>query len=98
MDNYVCESCKKQFSEFDMNFKAAQEDKIILCLKCREFRQHMVATTDCILLIKKKHGSVPTNGEVECPLCQGVVRYSIAAYNGHTAGRCETEDCLCWRE
>lgn len=36
MDYYKCESCKKSFDEFEMNYKAAQEDKKILCESCRD--------------------------------------------------------------
>lgn len=36
MDYYTCESCNKQFDEFEMNFKMAQIDKKTLCKKCRQ--------------------------------------------------------------
>ena len=35
---------------------------------------------------------------VECPACAGRLHLSIAAYNGHVHGRCETTDCVSWME
>jgi len=34
-DYYKCERCGKVFDEFEMNYKAAQEDKKTLCRECR---------------------------------------------------------------
>ena len=39
-----------------------------------------------------------TIGEIECPKCQGRLHYSIAGYNGHVHGQCETKGCLSWME
>lgn len=33
-----------------------------------------------------------------CPICEGRLHLSIAAYNGHVHGKCETEDCVAWME
>lgn len=35
IDIYKCEQCGEIFDEFEMNFKATQEDKKELCRKCR---------------------------------------------------------------
>ena len=35
---------------------------------------------------------------VECPACKGRLHLSIAAYNGHVHGKCETEGCASWME
>ena len=35
---------------------------------------------------------------VECPACKGRLHLSIAAYNGHVHGRCETDGCASWME
>ena len=35
---------------------------------------------------------------VECPACKGKLHLSIAAYNGHVHGKCETEGCVSWME
>jgi hypothetical protein len=37
-------------------------------------------------------------GTVECPACQGRLNYSVAAYNGHLWGTCETPECLSWMQ
>lgn len=35
---------------------------------------------------------------VECPACKGKLHLSIAAYNGHVHGHCETDGCVSWME
>lgn len=35
---------------------------------------------------------------VECPACKGRLHLSIAAYNGHVHGHCETDGCASWME
>jgi hypothetical protein len=35
---------------------------------------------------------------VECPCCKGKLHMTIAAYNGHVHGKCETDGCLAWME
>lgn len=35
---------------------------------------------------------------VECPACGGRLHLSIAAYNGHVHGSCETKGCVRWME
>lgn len=37
-------------------------------------------------------------GQVGCPACDGVIGYTVAAYNGHIHGRCSTEGCVSWME
>lgn len=41
----------------------------------------------------KSHSEV-----VACPACNGRLRLSIAAYNGHVHGNCETAGCVSWME
>lgn len=48
--------------------------------------------------IKKQHGRKNASGELECPRCRNQLRYTVAAYNGHTSGKCPTVDCLSWME
>lgn len=36
--------------------------------------------------------------QVECLVCTGTIRYSVAAVNGHMWGRCSTPGCLVWME
>lgn len=35
---------------------------------------------------------------VECPACKGRLRLSIAGFNGHVHGQCETPGCVSWVE
>lgn len=38
-------------------------------------------------------------GSIPCPVCQqGHLHYSVAAYNGHMHGRCDTDGCVSWME
>jgi hypothetical protein len=46
--------------------------------------------------LKKGNGGT---GEMPCPKgCGGLLRYSVASYNGHMHARCSTQDCLAWME
>lgn len=40
----------------------------------------------------------PAKGTIECPICDGILHYSISGFNGHIWGRCETKDCLAWMQ
>lgn len=44
---------------------------------------------------RKGHGGAAT---IVCPVCGGQLRYSVASYNGHMHGRCETEGCVAWMQ
>lgn len=37
-------------------------------------------------------------GEVECPICNGRLRYSVAAINGHMWGACSSNGCARWMQ
>jgi len=43
---------------------------------------------------KDKNG----RGIIVCPACQGRLHYSVASYNGHIHGSCETQECLKWMQ
>lgn len=45
--------------------------------------------------LKRGHGG---NSECVCPICQGVLRYSVASYNGHMHASCSTDGCVQWME
>lgn len=45
--------------------------------------------------LKKGNGGT---GTTECPVCKGVLRFSVASYNGHMWGQCDTKDCLSWMQ
>lgn len=47
---------------------------------------------------RKAHKGKSASEVVECPACKGRLHLSIAAYNGHVHGRCETEGCVSWME
>jgi hypothetical protein len=34
------------------------------------------------------------SGTIECPLCQGELRFSISPSNGHMHAACKTEGCI----
>jgi hypothetical protein len=36
------------------------------------------------------------SGEIECPICKGRLRYSVAGINGHIWGTCSTPECVRW--
>ncbi len=45
---------------------------------------------------RKGHGGAAT---IVCPVCgHGALHYSVASYNGHMHGRCETEGCVAWMQ
>jgi hypothetical protein len=47
---------------------------------------------------RDKHRGRSHSEVVECPACKGRLHLSIAAYNGHIHGRCETAGCASWME
>jgi len=51
-----------------------------------------------IVEVKRQHKGKNWVGVITCPVCEGNLHVSHAAYNGHVHGRCETEDCLSWME
>ena len=44
-----------------------------------------------LLLVKEKPKG--STGIIECPKCKGKPHFGRAS-NGHTRGKCETEDCI----
>lgn len=36
--------------------------------------------------------------DMVCHVCSGILRYSVAGYNGHMHAQCETEGCVSWME
>lgn len=45
-----------------------------------------------------KQNRVGKEEVIQCPVCQGKLHLSQAAYNGHVWGKCETADCVSWME
>ena len=46
---------------------------------------------------REAHRGQSASEVVECPACKGRLHLSII-YNGCVQGRCETEECIAWRE
>lgn len=44
--------------------------------------------------MRKKHRKDGFRGIVECPVCAGKLHFTVSSYNGHTSGRCESENCV----
>jgi hypothetical protein len=45
---------------------------------------------------KKGHGG---KDSLPCPVCKtGTLHYSVASYNGHLWGQCETKGCMAWMQ
>ena len=62
-------------------------------------------TVNAIQAIREKHGLTgrqkpkhEINDSIKCPVCNGVLRYTISSYNGHIWGMCKTKNCLRWME
>lgn len=72
--------------EADADF-ARVNDCILAMGKCRE---HAKAAG-----FKKGHGG---QGQMECPVCKGTLRYSVASVNGHLWGACSNADCVRWMQ
>lgn len=47
---------------------------------------------------REAHKGQSCDEVVECPACGGRLHLSIAAYNGHVHGKCETAGCVSWME
>lgn len=44
--------------------------------------------------MRKKYRQTGFQGVVDCPLCGKKLHFTVSNYNGHTSGRCETENCV----
>jgi len=60
--------------------------------------KRMLASMNLVRKIKHEHWGKDWQGEEKCPVCGGKLHIRHSAYNGHTAGKCETEGCLAWME
>jgi len=45
--------------------------------------------------LKKGRGGI---GQIECPICKNILRYSVASINGHIWGRCDNAECVRWMQ
>lgn len=48
--------------------------------------------------VRRNHAGENWSGVIQCPVCEGALSLSHAAYNGHISGRCGTEGCVSWME
>ncbi len=63
--------------------------------------EHLKKMADVMAAIapwRKQHKGKNFAEVVECPACKGRLHLSIAAYNSHVHGRCETAGCVSWME
>lgn len=59
----------------------------------------LVHTVEAIAIITKQNDEDKKGrGIIVCPACQGKLHYSVASYNGHVHGSCETQECLQWMQ
>lgn len=63
-----------------------------------ERMEKQIAVMNGIAAWRKAHKGRSAQEVVECPACKGRLHLSIAAYNGHVHGRCETDGCVSWME
>lgn len=61
--------------------------------------EKVVITGNLVQKLKEEHKGKNWSGQVECPVCKGRLHVSIAgSFNGHAFVRCETTDCVSYRE
>lgn len=58
----------------------------------------MAKCLNLISEIKRDHKGKDWSGVKTCPVCTGRIHIQHAGYNGHCAARCETENCVNFRE
>lgn len=63
-----------------------------------DWSEAMKAIGKVATAIKEKHKGEDWHGAVLCPICNGRLTVMHSGTNGHTHGRCETDDCLKWME
>lgn len=66
--------------------------------RIEEAMQRHMKTLPLIAKVKKEQEGCDWQGIVACPVCNGKLHLSHAAYNSHVWGRCETKNCLSWME
>lgn len=64
----------------------------------KERMAKMVTVMTGIMPWRKANKGKSKQEVIECPSCKGRLHLSIAAYNGHVHGHCETEGCASWME
>jgi len=49
-------------------------------------------------IIAKEGKTRGVTDSIDCPICGGVLHYSISGYNGHIHAVCTTDGCVAWME
>lgn len=66
-----------------------------------EHEQSMKKFTVALVAVKpirEKYKGQDWGCIIECPVCNGKLHVTHAAYNGHVHAKCETPDCVAWIE
>lgn len=63
----------------------------------REAEEWITATLTLLPVLRAKF-KPGESGDIQCPLCGGLLQVFRARYNGHIAARCHTVGCLSWME
>ncbi len=58
----------------------------------------MTILSPLIVKLKDENADEGGEGALDCPICKGVLRWSISSYNGHIRMQCETEQCVNFME
>lgn len=98
MAKHNVQTCDKYQEPTDDEIRACEDN----------FRKSFEGTQMAIALIIEKTGATPnfesfpdaggkgSAGEIECPVCAGVLRYAVSGVNNHIHGHCSTPGCLSW--
>ena len=64
----------------------------------QEHIKRQMKANPLIVAFKKEYKGRSGSVVKTCPVCGGNLHMSIARYNGHVHGKCETDKCLWWME
>ncbi len=84
-------TCNKYEEPSDADISAFQD---MLDASLERYRK----AAPTLMKLRKKYKGKSWQGIIDCPICNGRLHISIAGYNGHMHGHCETDDCLSWME
>lgn len=96
-DNRLSENQRSQLKEKGTceKFELPTDEEIAKFeASIREVIERHTKLDPWISSMRKKHRSTGFRGVVECPICQGKLHFTVSNYNGHTSGRCESENCV----
>lgn len=64
----------------------------------KRLSDRMKKTLPWISDMKQKHPRGVGHTVEKCPICAGLIHFTIAGYNGHMHAKCETKDCVSFME